>query len=70
MEIKDGISSWGLFCVLLSILFISLKLIGVGIVAKWSWWTVLSPLYIPFCIIIIIEMWITFFNKNDRQKQN
>ena len=35
------------FLGLLTLLFITLKLLGVTAVASWSWWWVLSPLWIP-----------------------
>lgn len=35
----------------LFIVFLTLKLCDIGIVAKWSWWWVLSPLWIPPLII-------------------
>lgn len=44
------VSSGGIsFCSLLTIVFITLKLIGK---ITWSWWWVLSPLWIPFAIVI------------------
>ena len=44
-------SSGGIgFCGLLTVLFIALKLTGfIG----WSWWWVLSPLWLPVITIII-----------------
>lgn len=42
------------FVGLLTILFIALKLIGVSEVAMWSWWWVLSPIWISACIVIVI----------------
>ena len=39
------------FTGLLTILFICLKLINV---ISWSWWWVLSPIWISFAIIILI----------------
>lgn len=39
------------FCGLLTILFIALKLTNV---ITWSWWWVLSPLWIPFLIVMLI----------------
>lgn len=39
------------FCGLLTIVFITLKLVGV---IKWSWLWVLAPLWIPSVIAIII----------------
>lgn len=48
-------SSGGIgFCGLLAIVFITLKLAQIGPVATWSWWWVLSPLWIPFVIMFII----------------
>lgn len=50
------------FCGLLTILFIGLKLTGN---IAWSWWWVLSPLWIPFiaAIVIIIVMLIIMGDK-------
>ena len=42
------------FCGLLAIVFIALKLAGIGAVANWSWWWVLSPLWIPIAIALVI----------------
>lgn len=39
------------FCGLLTILFIALKLTGV---ITWSWWWVLSPLWLPLVIVVAI----------------
>ena len=33
------------------IVFLVLKLGGIGQVANWSWWWVCSPLWIPFVIV-------------------
>ena len=45
---------------LIFLIFLVLKLAEIGPVAKWSWWWVTSPLWIPFAIIIpvigIIEL--------------
>jgi hypothetical protein len=47
-------SSGGIgFCGMLSILFIGLKLTGY---VTWSWWWVLSPLWIPFCLVIFFVL--------------
>ena len=43
--------SGGLFPALLTILFIGLKLTGH---IAWSWWWVLSPLWIPAVIVITV----------------
>ena len=42
------------FFPILAIIFITLKLVGVGTVAAWSWLWVLSPLWIPFAIAFSI----------------
>lgn len=47
MEEKKGIDTWGLFITLLALAFIILKLCGV---ITWSWWWVLSPIWIPVLI--------------------
>lgn len=37
----------------LTLLFVGLKLTGY---INWSWWWVLSPLWIPVCIVIIVVL--------------
>lgn len=44
----SGIGFFGM----LAILFIGLKLGEVGIVATWSWWWVLSPLWLPLAVVL------------------
>ena len=52
MSSSSGSSSSGLgFCGALAILFIGLKL---GNVIAWSWWWVLSPLWIPIVVVLAI----------------
>ena len=47
-------SSGGMgFCSVLTLIFITLKLIGT---ITWSWWWVLSPLWIPLAIILLIAV--------------
>ena len=36
---------------ILGLIFVTLKLAGIGAVATWSWWWVLSPFWIPFIIV-------------------
>ena len=52
------------FTGLLTIVFITLKLLEITAVAKWSWLWVLSPLWIGasiailfICIVVAIEFW-------------
>ena len=47
---SDTASSGGIgFCGVLTILFIGLKLTGY---IAWSWWWVLSPLWIPVVLVL------------------
>jgi len=48
-ESSSSSASGGIgFCGLLTILFIGLKL---GHVIDWSWWWVLSPLWVPLALV-------------------
>ena len=52
MSDTSSSSSGGIgFCGLLTVLFIALKLTGY---ISWSWWWVLSPLWIGFALVIAI----------------
>lgn len=46
------------FCGILAIVFIVLKLTGN---IAWSWWWVLSPLWIPPAIVLAIVLFIIVF---------
>lgn len=47
-------SSGGIgFCGLLTLIFITLKLLGV---ITWSWWWVLAPAWIPAVIALVIVL--------------
>lgn len=39
---------------LVFIVFLILKLAGIGQVATWSWWWVTSPLWIPIVLVLSI----------------
>lgn len=53
MSNKSEASTGGIgFCGLLAIVFITLKLAGIGAVAAWSWWWVLSPLWLPIAFVL------------------
>jgi hypothetical protein len=51
-------------CGVVFVIFLVLKLMGIGIVATWSWWWVTAPLWVPIvlglsiallcCIVLII----------------
>jgi len=40
----------------LFLIFLTLKLAGVGQVATWSWWWVTSPLWIPLVAVLGIAV--------------
>lgn len=52
---NSGIGFFGL----LAIVFIVLKLMNI---ISWSWWWVLAPLWLPFCIIFVLLMIISFID--------
>lgn len=39
------------FILLLALITITLKLAQIGLVATWSWWLVLAPLWVPAFVI-------------------
>ena len=39
---------------ILFLIFLTLKLANIGLVATWSWWWVTSPLWLPVTIVIVI----------------
>lgn len=52
---SNGGTSGGIgFCGVLAIVFIVFKLLKVTVVANWSWWWVLSPLWIPIVFALIV----------------
>jgi TRAP-type C4-dicarboxylate transport system permease small subunit len=69
---KDNTSTGGIsFFGLLTIVFITLKLIGT---IDWSWLWVLSPIWIPFALvflILLIQLIIAAFGSvNDKNKDD
>lgn len=38
---------------ILGLIFITLKLAGIGAVAKWSWWLVLAPFWVGAAIGLV-----------------
>lgn len=41
---------------LLTVAFVVMKLAEVGAVVHWSWWWVLSPLWIAFVLIVVLSV--------------
>ena len=50
---KDNKSTRIGFGGILFLIFLTLKLGGWGVVASWSWWWVLSPIWIPSALVIV-----------------
>jgi hypothetical protein len=55
----SGISLLGLTF----LVFLVMKLAGIGQVANWSWWWVTSPLWLPLIIITILFVIFRFLFK-------
>jgi hypothetical protein len=53
MEKNNKSTSLGLGTILF-LIFLTLKLAGLGVVATWSWWWVFSPILIPIAALLII----------------
>lgn len=39
---------------ILFLIFLTLKLANLGMVANWSWWWVTSPLWLPVAAVLVI----------------
>ena len=50
---NKGSQSLGIGTILF-LIFLTLKLAGIGVVATWSWWWVTAPLWIPLGAIFVI----------------
>lgn len=50
-------------CLIIFLIFLTLKLAGVGVVANWSWWAVTSPLWVPIVVLLLIVTIISIINK-------
>lgn len=54
MSRQQGTSlGWTLLIVLLTVAFVVLKLVGV---IAWSWWWVLSPLWLPSAALLALAL--------------
>ena len=45
---------------LIFLVFLTLKLAGIGEVANWSWWWVTSPLWLPLVIVFGFILFVLF----------
>jgi hypothetical protein len=68
MSSNNNSSSGGIgFCGLLTIVFIILKLCGV---IAWSWWWVLSPIWISaILVVVILIVWFAIITHEDKPKK-
>jgi len=56
---EDGSSKGMSFLGVLLVLFVTLKLNGAGAIAAWSWWLVLTPLWVmivAFVFLVILYL--------------
>jgi hypothetical protein len=53
MEKNNKSTSLGLGTILF-LIFLTLKLAGLGVVATWSWWWVFSPILIPLAAVLVL----------------
>lgn len=52
---KNVVKSGGIsICTIVGLLFIVMKVFGLGIVANWSWLWVLSPFWIGYLAVFVI----------------
>lgn len=52
-----GLLGWFTLC------FVVMKLAGIGEVAKWSWWAVFSPIWLPVGLALIVTLILTAIRK-------
>lgn len=48
---------------ILFLIFLTLKLAGIGVVATWSWWAVTSPLWIGAILITTLIAFVAWAEK-------
>ena len=53
MEKSKQSSDTGFFTILF-LIFLTLKLAGLGVVADWSWWWVTAPLWLPIVAALMV----------------
>ena len=53
---------------LLGLIFVTLKLAGVGVVANWSWWAVLSPFLVPVAIVVVLILFLVILGLFSNKK--
>lgn len=62
MDEKTTVSGNGIgLGTLLFLIFLTLKLAGIGEVATWSWWWITSPLWLPVVIGFVFFFFLLVF---------
>ena len=51
---KDKSSKGFGYSGILFLIFLTLKLANVGVVATWSWWWVFSPIWVPIALVVVL----------------
>jgi hypothetical protein len=57
---KDKQSGGLGFGTILFLIFLTLKLSGLGVVATWSWWWIFSPIWITLVLAILLAVFEVF----------
>lgn len=52
--------------IILTLILVTLKLAQIGLVANWSWWWVLSPLWVPLAAAVLVLLFLgaVFWSNN------
>lgn len=60
-DTKNGVKRGGIsICTIIGLLFIVMKVFGLGIVANWSWIWVLSPFWLGYLGVFVILILFVF----------
>ena len=59
---KENVNNGVWLPTIVFIVFLVLKLAGIGMVAAWSWWWVTSPLWLYFGVVaLFLAVWLIGF---------
>lgn len=59
---QDGQTNFPVLAIIF-LIFLTLKLAGIGTVATWSWWAVTSPLWVGAILIITLITFVAWAEK-------
>lgn len=59
---RQGMGFFGFLALLLTLGFAACKVMGWGVIAEWSWWTVFLPaiLYVAVPLALVLTLWALF----------